>query len=108
MVIESGRFAQVSNLYPILFDQTVEVAFHPPPERNDHCFVTVAAQSPHDMNRHALSTTWAQVRNNMDDFNLVHDLGGRLSAGFLPLEPRVRGEVCRHDPGDSRQYMWRV
>src|SRR5882672_9154788 len=80
-VIESRPFAQVSNLYPSLIQQTVEVASQPPRERNDCCFIPLTVQSFHDMNRDALGATGAEHWNDMDHFDLFHHLSSPIGGG---------------------------
>src|SRR5260370_33095047 len=90
-VIESRVFAQISDFYASLFQQTIEVATQPARERNDCWFKALTVQTFHDMNRHALGATGAQHRNDMDDFNLLHDLspsvGQEMSLSRAVCEP---------------------
>ena len=72
-VIKSRPFAQVSDLYPSLFQHTVEVAFQPPPERDDYGLIPLTVQSRHDVNCQALRTAGAQQRNDMKHFDFVHE-----------------------------------
>src|SRR6266481_1541291 len=72
-VIESRRFAKISNFHASFLKQAVEVAFLASPERNDCCFIPLTVQSRHDVNCHALGTTGAQQRNDMKHFDLVHE-----------------------------------
>src|ERR1700730_13203498 len=71
-VIKSRAYAQISNFYASLLQQTVEVAFQPSCERNDYRFIPLTVQSSYDMDRHALGTTRAQHRNDMDYLDLIH------------------------------------
>jgi hypothetical protein len=73
-VIESGPLAQIAYFYPGILEQTIEVATQPASIRNHYRLVTLAVQSPRDMNRYALGAPRAQHRNNMNDPNLLHDL----------------------------------
>jgi len=58
-VIESRSFAQVSNFYPSLVQQMIEVAFQPTGVGNDDRFIALTIQSSYDMNRHALGAAGA-------------------------------------------------
>jgi len=78
-VVESRAFAQVSNFYASLLQQTVEVASQPPRERNYYWFISLAVQPSHDMNRYALGAAGAEHRDDMDYSYFVHDLSSRVA-----------------------------
>ncbi len=98
-VIESRLFAQVSNFYPSLLQQTVEVTSQPSCERNNYGFISLAVQSSHDMNRHALGATGAERRNDMGYFNFFGHLSSSVgsemflaSSTFTPRGVRSRSQ----------------
>jgi hypothetical protein len=103
-VVESRPFAQISNFYPRLIQQTMEVAFQSPRERDECWFITLPVQSPDDMNRNALGAAGAQHRNDLDHFNFVHVLRLLLGGGSS-IDPHAGRQNCIQEPGDFTEYL---
>ena len=103
-VIESRAFAQVSNFYPSLVQQTIQVAFQPIGVGNDDRFIALTVQSSHDMNRYALGAAGAQHRNDMNHFNFVHVLSLSLSGGFSLIITHACRQHFIQDLRDFTEY----
>ena len=103
-VIESRAFAQVSNFYPSLVQQTIQVAFQPTGVGNDDRFIALTVQSSHDMNCHALGAAGAQHRNDMNHFDFIHVLSLSFSGGFSLIIPHACRQNCIQNPKDFTKY----
>ena len=102
-VIESRAFAEVSNFYPSLVQQTIEVACQSASVGNDGWFITLTVQSLYDMNRHALGAAGAQHRNEMNYFDFVHVLRLLLGGGSS-VDPHACRQNYIQEPRGFTEY----